>query len=490
MQIFHGTVIHALEPNAITVLQSAVLGVERGRVVFLENDHTETLTPSSTLTLRGSSSSPAHQYHLRDAELIVVPRHGFIAPGLVDTHTHAPQFTFAGTGYDLQLLEWLQTYTFPFEAKFSELQHAKLVYTKVVQRTLSHGSTSAVYFGTIHADSTLALANAAAVAGQRAFIGKVNMDRNAPEYYIESTASSLAETTRFVAAMRRSLSAEACAAIASGSPAPIPVVTPRFVPTCSAALLKGLGELAAEYALPIQTHISENTDEVAWVAELHPECSSYADTYDAYGLLGERTILAHGVYLTDEELSLIVKRGATVSHCPMSNSMIRSGAMPLRKLLREGVRVALGTDVSGGASPSLLCTVREVIKVSNLVSVTSAHQSKALTLSAETDEATELPAAAEAAAPPAKKLKMQSPKPTQPTESAQPAEPRSAHSPLSPVSTAEAFWLATVGGARALGVEALTGNFGVGSEFDAIVIDPLAAGSPFDLYGADRSHLH
>ena len=436
--VFHGTVIYSTSPSELAVLRSAVLGVENGRVAFLEEGHTEPLGAATTLRLRSG-----RRIELGTAELIVLPSAGFLAPGLIDTHTHAPQFPNAGTGYDLQLLQWLEKYTFPFEAKFAQRAHARAVYPRVVRRTLSLGTTTAVYFGTIHADATLELASAAAAAGQRSFVGKVCMDRHAPPYYVEPAAdASLAETKRFICALSScdGLDARARAAVAAGAPAPVAVVTPRFVPTCSAELLRGLGALATTHGVPVQSHISENTAEVQWVAELCPGAASYAGVYDGCQLLTPRTILAHGCHLTDPELALLAERRCTISHCPMSNCQLRSGMMGVRRALAAGVNVALGTDVSGGASACMLSAIREALKVSNLLSLSAAAASS-------------------------------------------PADCLGAGEPPAPLSHAEAFHLATARGAAALGVEGLTGTLAVGSFFDALVVDPNAAGSPIDLYG-------
>ena len=443
--LVRGTVIHTPSFSSLAVLENAVLGVHDGRVAFCEDAHTEVIDPGGFVTLR----TGAH-FDLADACVIrELPPRGFVVPGLIDTHTHAPQFKFAGTGYDMQLLDWLTTYTFPSEAKWSDLQHAARVCHNAVRRTLRHGTTSCLWFATIHTDAAVQLGRIAAGLGQRAFVGKVNMDRNAPPTYCEaSAAESLAETERFVklvlgdaAAGGRGADAAAdgvCVDCAPLGPPPQPVITPRFVPTCTAELMAGLGALAKEHNLLVTSHVSENEGEIAWVKELHPEAPSYTAVYDMMGLLTDKTILAHGVYLRQDERALFKARGAAVSHCPLSNLQLRSGMLNVRRCLEEGVAVALGTDVSGGAAPSMLSAVREALKVSNMVSLAERR----------------------------------------------PPQRFGEHEgkPYEPLSYAEAFWLATVGGARALGVEHLTGDFGDGAAFDAVVVDPDASGSPIDLY--------
>ena len=451
--LLRGTVIHSASRSSLHVLQNAVLGVSKaGRVAFLEDGHTEALGPGSALQLRsGAAAVP-----LAGVEVVDIPPRAFIVPGLVDTHTHAPQFSFAGTGYDLQLLEWLETYTFPSEAKFADLPYAASVCKNAVRRTLGSGSTSCVYFGTIHTDAAILLGRIASAAGQRAYVGKVSMDRNAPDFYRESTRESLDETERFVNA----LAADAAKRVGAddrgrlGPPA-VPVITPRFVPTCTSELMRGLAEIASRHELLVQSHVSENRGEIAWVGELHPTDPSYTECYASHGLLTKRTILAHGIYLSTSERALLREKGAAVSHCPMSNFQLRSGMLNVRRLLDEGVHVALGTDVSGGASPSMLSAIREALKVSNMVSI-GAGPADELGVGVGVGGGG---GAAEGAADKGPAWK--------------------------PLSFAEAFWLATVGGASTLGTDGLTGDLRVGAVCDAIVIDPEADGSPFDAYAAD-----
>ena len=423
--LLRGTLIDSASQSVLRILKDAVVGVnDSGRITFVEDAHPETLGANDELVLRDYPEP----IPLTNVDIVTIPPRGFLCPGFVDTHTHAPQFAFAGLGYDMELLDWLETYTFPSEAKFKDLDYAAKVCRNAVRRTLHSGSTSCVYFGTIHTDAATLLGTVAAQQGQRSFVGKVNMDRNAPDSYRETTAESIAETRRFVRSMLQAR--EQPTGKALKGPAPVPVVTPRFVPTCSSELMHALGAIATEHGLLVQSHVSENPGEVAWVKELHPGDSSYTAVYDSHGLLGPKTILAHGVYLDGRERALLHAKRATVSHCPMSNSMLRSGMLNVRRLLQDGVNVTLGTDVSGGASPSMLSAIREALKVSNMVSVYESQTGAALTYP-------------------------------------------------------EAYWLATVAGATAVGVDGLTGDLSVGSIFDALVVDPEAPGSPIDLYSGD-----
>jgi len=288
------------------------------------------------------------------AKVVVLGPDEFVLPGLVDTHIHASQFPNAGLALDLTLLDWLERYTFPTERGLAQLPKAQEVYGRCVRTTLSSGTTTACYFATIHREPSLALARTCADLGQRALIGKVCMDRNSPPDYSETTAASLAETEAFCQEV-----------LQQGSPLVRPVVTPRFVPTCSRPLLEGLAALAARQGLHIQSHLAENQPECRWVKELEPDCQSYTEVYHRAGLLTPRTVLAHCVHLSQDEIELIRETGAGVSHCPNSNFSLKSGVCDVQRLRAAGVKVGLGTDCSGGYSPSLLNAMRMAVTASN-----------------------------------------------------------------------------------------------------------------------------
>lgn len=287
-----------------------------------------------------------------------------------DTHIHAPQYPNSGLFGNSTLLDWLETYTFPLESSFGDSKHpttapAKVdtVYNQVISRTLANGTTCAAYFATIHVPATNLLASLCHSRGQRAFIGRICMDNPTfcPNYYRDpSAADSLAATNASVAHIQ---------SIDPAGETVKPILTPRFAPSCSRTALEDLGKLAASYtpALHVQTHISENKSEVALVRDVFPDCASYAEVYDKYGLLTGRTILAHAVHLTPAEKELIRARRAKVSHCPASNSALGSGICPVRSLVDAGITVGLGTDVSGGYSPSILEQVRQACLVSRLL---------------------------------------------------------------------------------------------------------------------------
>ncbi|OKL62231.1 hypothetical protein UA08_02157 [Talaromyces atroroseus] len=296
----------------------------------------------------------------------------FFFPGFIDTHIHASQYPNAGIFGSSTLLEWLKKYTFPMERSFEGKEKAPpqayTVYNKVISRTLSHGTTTASYFATIHVPATNLLATLCHRRGQRAFVGRVCMDNLVfcPEDYHDASGEESVTATQEVIDYIHKLDPQGKLVA--------PIVTPRFAPTCSHKVLGELGQLAKSYNPPlhIQTHISENKNEVILVKELFEESESYAQVYDDTGLLTPRTILAHAVHLTPEERALVKARDAKVAHCPASNSALGSGHCEVRKFLDEGITVGLGTDVSGGYSPSILETARQACLVSRLVSSQSA----------------------------------------------------------------------------------------------------------------------
>ncbi|EED14231.1 chlorohydrolase family protein [Talaromyces stipitatus ATCC 10500] len=313
-------------------------------------------------------------------------RNGFFFPGFIDTHIHASQYPNAGIFGSSTLLDWLKKYTFPMEKSFGAEEEgerappqAYTVYNKVISRTLSHGTTTASYFATIHVPATNLLAALCHQRGQRAFVGRVCMDNLVfcPDEYHDAFSEESVSATKEVIEYIHKLDPEGKLVA--------PIVTPRFAPTCSHAALSGLGRLASSYspALHIQTHISENKNEVLLVKELFEKSEGYAHVYDETGLLTPRTILAHAVHLTPEERALVKKRDAKISHCPASNSALGSGLCPVRTLMDDGITIGLGTDVSGGYSPSILEASRQACLVSRLVASQASVTTGRETLSVE-----------------------------------------------------------------------------------------------------------
>ena len=276
-----------------------------------------------------------------------------IIPGMIDLHVHAPQYTFRGVGMDLELLDWLNAYTFPEEAKYQDTQYAEKAYSSFVEDLKASPTTRAVIFGTIHTPATKILMDKMEASGLISYVGKVNMDRNSPDSLREATHTSITETERFInesQIYRRTM----------------PILTPRFTPSCSDELMAGLGRLKQKYSLRVQSHLSENLSEVELVHKLCPDSKNYADTYDRAGLLGEDSVMAHCVYLTDEEFDLLQKRKAFIAHCPQSNINLASGIAQAKRALSCGINIGLGTDVAAGASLSMFRAITDAIEVSKL----------------------------------------------------------------------------------------------------------------------------
>ncbi len=278
-----------------------------------------------------------------------------IIPGFIDLHLHAPQYPNRGLGLDKELIPWLDTYTFPEEAKYGDMEYAKRVYSKLIKDLWREGTTRSVIFSSIHTESTKLLMDMLIEAGLGAYVGKVNMDRNTTPELTEDTQRSIVETEEIILEYRNK------------SDLVKPIITPRFVPTCSVELMKGLGKLAINHGVPVQSHLSENTSEVEWVRELHPELPNYASVYNEYGLFGQTsTVMAHCIYNTEDEIELMKKNGVFVAHCPYSNYNLSSGIMPVRKFLDNKIQVGLGSDISGGNSLSIPSVITAAIQASKM----------------------------------------------------------------------------------------------------------------------------
>jgi guanine deaminase len=297
----------------------------------------------------------------QSSNLTQLGRDILITPGFVDTHLHAPQLEMIGS-YGGDLLEWLNRYTFPTEAKFSDPKHAEMVARVFFEELLRNGTLCALIFSTIHYRATDIFFAEAERRGFRAIIGKTMMDRNAPEALLETPRQSFEESHALLQKWhKRGLLRYA--------------ITPRFAPTSTPELLEAAGQLKREFPdAYVHSHISENRNEVQWVHDLFPE-AEYADVYDRYGLLGERTVLAHGVHLSEEELELLARRGTRVAHCPNSNLFLGSGLFRLHHTLDAGVVVGLGTDIGAGTTPSMFTTMSDAYKVQQVqgVSLTPFH---------------------------------------------------------------------------------------------------------------------
>ena len=291
-----------------------------------------------------------------------------IIPAFVDLHIHAPQYINRGLGFDEELLPWLEDYTFPAEKRFADPDFARRVYTAFVRRLKAEGTLCFSAFATIHKESTWQLMEIAEKEGLKAYIGKVNMDRNAPDYLLEDTDQSLADTEELVLRSREELQRVRF------------IATPRFVPSTTEKLMTGLGRLCEKYDLPVQSHLSENRNEVAWVHELHPDLPSYTSVYDAFGLLRpQKTIMAHAIYLSAEERRLLHDKGIYLAHCAQSNANLSSGIMPVRRNLEEGLTCTIASDVAAGHTPAMNKQIALTIEISKLYALEH-EKEKALTI--------------------------------------------------------------------------------------------------------------
>lgn len=288
-------------------------------------------------------------------EVVDLGREALVSPGFVDTHLHAPQLEMIGS-YGGHLLEWLNRYTFPTEGKFSDPEHARRMATALFDELLRNGTLSALIFSTIHPEATDIFFAEAERRGFRGIIGKTMMDRNAPDFLLENVRDSYRQSRELLIRWHnKGLLRYA--------------ITPRFAPTSTPELLEAAGALKKEFPdAYVHTHISENRTEVAWVHELFPE-AEYADVYDRYGLLDRKTVLAHGVHLTEEELDLLSRRGARISHCPNSNLFLGSGLFKLHRVLDAGVVVGLGSDIGAGTTPSMFTAMADAYKVQQVQNI-------------------------------------------------------------------------------------------------------------------------
>jgi guanine deaminase len=319
-----------------------------------------------------------------------------IIPGFVDTHIHYPQAEMIAA-YGEQLLEWLDNYTFPVEQRFADSEYARDIADRFLDELLRNGTTTALVFGTVHKESVDSFFEACEARNLRMIAGKVMMDRNAPDYLLDSAESSYQDSKVLIEKWHERGRLRYA-------------VTPRFAPTSTAAQLKKAGQLLQEHpGVYMQTHMSENADEVVWVNELFPHCDHYLHTYDEAGLLGRRSVFAHCIHLQDEEWQRLAETNSNIAFCPTSNLFLGSGLFKLKRAIAHDIEVGLGTDVGAGTSFSMLQTMAEAYKVMQL-------QGEKLT-------------------------------------------------PF------KAFYLATLGGAKTLDMDDLIGNFETGKEADFIVLD-------------------
>jgi guanine deaminase len=390
-----------------------------GRIEYLPGALIEVDNAGAIQAIHGRDAPQAAAVaasHRAAGSLVTLGEGEYLLPGLIDLHVHAPQWPQLGLALDLPLEEWLQACTFPLEARYRDTDYARRAYESLVDTLLANGTTTAMYFGTIHLAATRVLADICLRRSQRALIGRVAMDDpdQCPAYYRDPDAGiAEAETRGFIDYVRSMAGNE--------SGLVLPVITPRFIPSCSDELLRGLGRMARETGCHVQTHCSESD----WAHDFVLARYGITDTaaLDRFGLLSRRTILAHGNFIDGPDVATILQAGAGIAHCPLSNVYFSDAVFPVRRMLERGVHMGLGTDISGGASPSILENARHAVIASRtLESGVDARLSR---------------------------------------------ERR--RSPGSRIDAATAFWLATAGGGIALDLR--IGVFREGYQFDAIVLD-------------------
>ncbi|KZZ77970.1 guanine deaminase [Oleiphilus sp. HI0130] len=339
IKLFRASVLHFLSDpnidgeNAYEFFEDGALVVNDGHVVEL-GEASELLAKHTTAEIVDYTGK-------------------LIIPGMIDTHIHFPQVEVIAS-YGEQLLDWLNNYTFPAERQFEDKEYASNIANFFLDELLKCGTTTALVFGTVHKQSVEAFFEASEQRNTRMICGKVMMDRNAPEYLTDTPESAYQDSKALIEAWHekgRQLYA----------------VTPRFAITSTEAQLEKAGQLIAEHpSVFMQTHISENHDEVAFVDELFPDAIDYLDVYDRYGLLGPRAVFAHGIHLYPREHQRLRETGSSVSFCPTSNLFLGSGLLDIRQLEREQVNYSVATDVGGGTSFSMLTTLAEAYKINQL----------------------------------------------------------------------------------------------------------------------------
>lgn len=391
-----GNICFSESPDTIRIVEQGYVLCEDGicKGILERNEHPE-------------QEMPCYDYGNR-----------LIIPGLVDLHVHAPQYAFRGLGMDLELIDWLNTHTFKEEEKYNDMEYAKKAYDIFTEDLIRSATTRACIFGTVHTEATWYLMKKLEEAGFEAYVGKVNMDRNCPDTLCEKSAEqSVSDTEKWILKSRELTHVK-------------PILTPRFIPSCTDDLMEGLSGLQKKYQIPVQSHLSENIGEIRWVQELCPNTSCYGQAYDQHGMFGGNcpTIMAHCIYSGEEEMDMMRRKGVFIAHCPESNANLSSGIAPIKKYMEMGMKAGLGSDVAAGSDVSIFKAMAMAIQCSKL-------------------------------------------------------RWRLADASVEPLKVEEAFYLATKGGGEFFGK---VGSFLEGHEFDAIVIDDTDLRSPYELNVRER----
>ena len=348
MKIYRGNILFTPTPEQFTVL-------ERGYVIVGDDG----------IIIKTCQDLPD------DCQNVEVVDFGdqLVMPAMNDLHVHAPQYRNLGIAMDMELLPWLNTYTFPEEAKYKDLKYAERMYRRFVRDLWKLGTMRAAIFATIHPDATCLLADLLNEAGMGGMIGLVGMDRNSPSA-LSNTVEQAVEGTKRVMEHTKDM------------PLISAIVTPRFVPSCTPRMMTALGQLAKEYKLPVQSHLSENRSEIEWVAQLEPQSTCYGDAYYRYGMFGQTpTLMAHCCYTEGKEFELMRKNHVFVVHCPTSNCNLGSGIAPIRRFISAGIPVALGSDVSGGSGFSIFRVMHYALQMAKMQWVRTNHEDQFLSLS-------------------------------------------------------------------------------------------------------------
>lgn len=398
---FHGTAIHSRSLTELEILEKCLILVDESGTIQALERNVEDSQIYGILADHGYAPEVFPVKRLRRGQ--------FLCPGFVDTHNHAPQWTQRGVGRGQSLIDWLNQVTFAHEAKFADVEYARRTYAACVDGFLQQGITTASYYGSHHGEATRILVDTCYEKGQRALVGKCNMNRNAPDWYRDASIDDSLDATRAFIQYVHNRDPE--------SRLVRPVITPRFAISCDAELLSGLGSIARENPkVPIQTHFNEEEQEITFTRELFPQFSTEAELYGHYGLLNDQTILAHCIYLQEKEMDLLRQVRCGVAHCPIANTTMRDFMIaPIREYLRRGIKVGLGTDSGGGHSSSMLEAMKQAFVVSLAQKTRTNGRDQPLTL-------------------------------------------------------AEGFYLATHGGAQVCGLGEKIGNFDKGKEFDALEV--------------------
>jgi guanine deaminase len=410
-----GTFFHAPSLGTIEVIEDALVIIDDGGAITAVVPRT---APDQARLRREAAAA---------GRLETVRAGSYVLPGLVDLHIHAPQYPQLGKALDRPLEVWLQQYTFPLEARYADVDFARAAYGALVADLIANGTTTAVMYGTIHDAANRLLVDICAERGLRALIGKVAMDHpeNCPENYRDASVdAALAGTQALIDYVRRH----------PGNKDGLirPVVTPRFIPSCTDATLDGLGAIGKACGCHIQTHCSESDWQHRYAFERYGR--SDAEMLDRFGLLSRHTVLAHAPLLSVADMEVVKRSGSGIAHCPLSNVYFSSSVFPLKAALEKGLRVGLGTDISGGPSPSMFDAARMSVAASRM-----------------------LEDGVDPALPPERRGRK-----------------------ASRIDWRTAFFLATAGGGDVLDLP--VGRFAPGQSFDAIVVDTQADGGTIRIF--------